>query len=284
MKIYFNGFWGGFLERTDPVHVGFFLELFTKVFGVSCEIGCLNESDILCESMFGDSVLNEKKWSKKMYYLGEPTKNAKNTSQYDIALWGERNHANIVNCPLFIPFLHCANKLTSPGKNVSQVPHNSVVAIITNPTGQIRNSLLNAIEASGIQIIYAGSYKNNIGYKIPGVYGDEGFLNFVSRFKFVISMENTSEDTYITEKICTGFLAGSIPIYWGSPRITDYFNKDRIIIMDPTNPDDAIQKIKYLDSNPTEWLSMVNQPVYTEGHPSRSLDDIAHDCKALLHI
>jgi hypothetical protein len=285
MKIYFNAFWGGFLERTDPVHVGFFLELFTRVFDKPCESGSLEESDILCESMFGESALTKKKWSTTLYYLGESNKKAKiDTSRYSAVLWGERNHANIVNCPHFLSFLHSANKLDAPGRKVTQVPANSVVAIITNPTGEIRNSLLNAIEAAGIQIIYAGSYKNNIGYKIPGVYGDEGFLKFVSQFKFVIAMENTGEDTYITEKICTGFLAGSIPIYWGSPRITDYFNKDRIIVIDPANPGEAIQEIKDLDANPAKWLSMVNQPVYTGGSLSRSLDDISRDCKAVLHL
>lgn len=46
---------------------------------------------------------------------------------------------------------------------------------------------------------------------------------------FSIVIENSISDIYFTEKIIDCFNTGTIPIYWGTPRISDYFNKDGII-------------------------------------------------------
>lgn len=281
MKIYCNAFWGGFLEYTDPVHVGFFIELLSKVFDEPCSIGNIDESDILLESMFGTSILHTKAWKKTIYFLGE-RRQPICYDNYDIVLCCERNNKNIVNCPLFIPFLYCRNSIEEIQKIVTEVPRNDIVAIITNPTATIRNSLIERIEAENIPIIFAGSYRNNIGVKLPGVYCDEGYINFIKQFKFIISMENTNEGTYITEKICSGFLANIIPIYWGTKQVFNYFNSERFIYMDDKNPDDAIQKIKYV-SDPQRWLTTVNKPVFHGGTLWRTIDDIARDCKTVLH-
>ena len=50
MKVYFNGWYGGFFEKTNPgLHVQFFLDLFKNVYNQDCEVGTLEESSILCE-------------------------------------------------------------------------------------------------------------------------------------------------------------------------------------------------------------------------------------------
>ena len=50
MKILFNGWFGGFIDKTNPgLHVDFFLELFEKIYKDKCEIGTLENSEILCE-------------------------------------------------------------------------------------------------------------------------------------------------------------------------------------------------------------------------------------------
>ena len=81
-----------------------------------------------------------------------------------------------------------------------------------------------------MHVTYAGRYKNNIGGLLIWDYNKPEFHNYVSQFKFIISMENTRYETGITEKITHGMLAQTIPIYWGSPRVNDYFNKDRFNI------------------------------------------------------
>lgn len=51
-------------------------------------------------------------------------------------------------------------------------------------------------------------------------------------YMFSIIMENDKYDTYFTEKITDCFATGTVPIYYGSKSIGDYFNRDGIIFLD----------------------------------------------------
>lgn len=46
---------------------------------------------------------------------------------------------------------------------------------------------------------------------------------------FHITIENSSHDNYFTEKIIDCFMSYTIPIYWGSPNIAEYFDQNGII-------------------------------------------------------
>lgn len=48
-------------------------------------------------------------------------------------------------------------------------------------------------------------------------------------YKFSITIENSIQPGYWTEKIIDCFNTKTIPIYWGSDNISDYFNSDGII-------------------------------------------------------
>lgn len=57
-------------------------------------------------------------------------------------------------------------------------------------------------------------------------------------YYFSIAIENGKYDTYFTEKILDCFATGTIPIYYGTEKISEYFNKDGIIFLDDSfNPD-----------------------------------------------
>lgn len=45
------------------------------------------------------------------------------------------------------------------------------------------------------------------------------FLKFLSKYKFTIAVENAKCDDYITEKLWRALIVGSVPVYFGSPRI-----------------------------------------------------------------
>jgi len=51
----------------------------------------------------------------------------------------------------------------------------------------------------------------------------------ISRFKFVLCFENCVFPGYVTEKVFDCFLAGSVPVYWGAPDITDYIPRETFI-------------------------------------------------------
>jgi hypothetical protein len=50
-----------------------------------------------------------------------------------------------------------------------------------------------------------------------------------SRFLFSIDMDNASLEGYITEKLFTGLIAGTVPIYFGAPDVARWVNPRRII-------------------------------------------------------
>lgn len=289
MKIYFNGWFSGFLDKKNPgVQVNFFIDLFKLVYKENCEIGNIEESDILCEFDMllscNGTLIKYKQWKHTYLFNGESTMRC-DPNKYDVVLWGERNYNNIINVPLFIPYLYTNNfvdKLVEP-KMITSVPSNDVCVIISNPRGDIRNDFLRKLEKN-FKITYAGSYKNNIGGNIPHPYNSNEFRETISKFKFIISMENSRNDTYITEKIIHGLLANTIPVYWGSTRIFDYFNQNRFLYLENENMiDNVIGKMKELTENADQWLKMVNHFNFINNKLERTIEVIANDIRCIIN-
>ena len=65
-------------------------------------------------------------------------------------------------------------------------------------------------------------------------------------YMFSIVMENSSYDDYWTEKITDCFVAGTIPVYWGSPNIGKHFNIDGIIVFDDKFDMNILTKETYM--------------------------------------
>ena len=84
----------------------------------------------------------------------------------------------------------------------------------------------------------AEKWKNNVDL-YGGVLNSERFgyeykpwgdkSKALNKYMFSIVIENDKYPTYFTEKLTDCFATGTIPIYWGTPDIGDYFNKDGII-------------------------------------------------------
>ena len=287
MKLFSYGFWSGFIDKTNPVNISFFIDLFKKIFQTDIELGSFEDSEILLETIFCDkTVLFEKKWEYTFLFSGESRLNQWH-KHYNCILYGEKNHDNIINVPLFIPFLHCSNKIDRLVKNNNtnnNYPDKNICAIISNSCGAERNYFLEQLDKK-ITIDYAGGYKTNVP-KIEAMYNTQEFIEFVSQYKFIITMENSRGETYITEKITHGFNAGTIPIYWGSLNICDYFNNDRFFylknINDKIEINDIINKIVELVSNKDKYIEIVNKEVYNNNKLERNVDTIANDIKNLL--
>jgi hypothetical protein len=60
-------------------------------------------------------------------------------------------------------------------------------------------------------------------------------LNALKDFQFHVCIENFKNDSYFTEKIIDCFATGTIPIYWGSNKISNIFNTNGIIEIDDYN-------------------------------------------------
>lgn len=287
--IYFNGFWSGFFERTNPVHVQFFVDLMKKVYNDdNIQLGTLETADVLIENTQANpSLRTTKQWRHTFLFSGESYIRA-DRDQYSCVLFGNRNHGNTVNVPLYVPYIACSHTASMihsnhPPHHVTAVPTNDVLVIISNPGGGVRNAFLDALDKSGLTITYAGNYKNNIGGPFTPQYNTHEFRDYVKQFKFMIAMENSHEETYITEKIIQPILSGSIPVYWGSNRVLDYFNEQRILRLPDGHPDSITTLIHRMRTmTNTEWLQRVNARPFTVFGTQYTSDMIAKHVRALL--
>ncbi|XP_046959313.1 alpha-(1,3)-fucosyltransferase 10 [Vanessa cardui] len=80
---------------------------------------------------------------------------------------------------------------------------------------------------------------------------DDDFLNYISRYKFVLAIENGVCDDYVTEKFWRAIKIGTVPIYFGSPTIKDWLpnNKSAILLEDFPTPKIMSEHLKKLLNN-----------------------------------
>lgn len=88
-----------------------------------------------------------------------------------------------------------------------------------------------------------------------------GKVNFIRNYKFTIAFENSLMDGYTTEKLVQPLMAGSIPIYYGNPMVTEEFNHKAFIDCNAFDNDfDAvIEEVKLIDNDPELAKYMILQ-------------------------
>jgi len=117
-----------------------------------------------------------------------------------------------------------------------------------------------------------GLFKNNIGYTIPR--GGFPKHDFLLPYKFNICWENKSIPGYTTEKIVDAVWARCIPIYWGSPRVGEEFNKASFLDRHDFDSDEAlIDRILEIDADDTQWEAMMREPFFFNDTPNRYYSD-----------
>ena len=100
---------------------------------------------------------------------------------------------------------------------------------------------------------------------MPKIYATqktwEAKLSFLKDYKFTIAFENRTSSVYVSEKIEHAFAVGSIPIYWGNPNITDYYNPAAFInCRDYASFDEVIERVIETDNNPKLYEEYMNAP------------------------
>lgn len=89
-----------------------------------------------------------------------------------------------------------------------------------------------------------GKFRNNIGGPVKDKF------DFLSHYKFNLAFENSEVEGYTTEKITDAFYAGTVPIYWGNPKVQLDFNPDAFInINDFASIDEAVEYIRKVDED-----------------------------------
>ncbi|MFP4133948.1 MAG: glycosyltransferase family 10 domain-containing protein [Halothece sp.] len=66
----------------------------------------------------------------------------------------------------------------------------------------------------------------------------------IAPYKYHLTLENGQHPHYWSEKLADAYLGWCMPIYVGAPNILDYFEPESLIIIDPNDPEKAIQQIE----------------------------------------
>jgi hypothetical protein len=105
------------------------------------------------------------------------------------------------------------------------------------------------------QVDSGGKYLNNIGGPVANK------MDFISKYKFVISFENSSHPGYTTEKLIEPMFVNSIPIYWGNSQVGKDFNTRSFIHVNQyVSYEEVIKRIIELDQNDDAYLQMATEP------------------------
>ena len=285
MKVHFNAFWDGFLEKTNQNHCDFFLELLKRVFKEECTVGTFEDSDILVESLFGKSIAKQRDWRYKIQFSGETVK-VDNSDDQD-ALLGTADYPKSVNCPLFVSQTWCtcpSVHYAFPPKTEAIIPPiQAVLVLITNPTSEKRTRVLDRLHAANIPVAYAGGFRQNVP-RLLCQQGTPEFHDQVKECRFIASFENETMDHQITEKMLHGLNAGIMPIYWGCKKITEYFNEKRFINVKDHESDDWIKELIHLFTDNDAYRKKLKETVYENGTCKVTIDTVAEDLRKMLSV
>lgn len=135
----------------------------------------------------------------------------------------------------------------------------------SNPIHEREELYTKFVEKAGINncIAMGNCYGNFIETqkKISGSFQDPQIIKNYSNCKFILAMENSKGDGYITEKIINAYYSGAIPIYWGSKNINELFNKDAFINVDNFQTfDDCVNYVLNLSDEQRKII--LEQPFY----------------------
>lgn len=101
------------------------------------------------------------------------------------------------------------------------------------PGHKLRMNFKNFLQEQNFDFDLFGRGFNQIEDKFNGIFP----------FKYSIAIENDACDDYWTEKIADCFLSYSVPIYFGAKKITKYFPKESMILINPENPQESLDII-----------------------------------------
>lgn len=125
-----------------------------------------------------------------------------------------------------------------------------------NGASEYRNSMFHMLNEYK-PIMSGGPLFNNIGGVLPRDVKSK--IDFFRQCRFSLCFENSSYPGYCTEKIMHGFIAKTVPIYWGSPTVTMDFQEGSFISRhDFISDNEFIDAIIKIDQDPSTWEIIAN--------------------------
>lgn len=97
---------------------------------------------------------------------------------------------------------------------------------------------------------------------------ESGKMKALQDYYFSFAFENDNYDAIFCEKITDCFATGTIPIFWGTPSISDYFDKDGILVFDENfnfndlTPDFYYSKLESVKNNLEMCIDLISSEDY----------------------
>lgn len=232
-------------------------------------------------STFGNTPLKNN--TINIQFSGESY--CRDTTKFDLNLIHRKTDVEnkIVFFPLFMSIVYKDKLLDKlKGRNRYGFPKKSkfCLFVVSNGNGKIRNDFFNNLN-SVKKVDSCGSHLNNTGVYAPRDI--ESYLAFISQYKFMICFENLSQDYYLTEKLAYAYAGNTIPIYYGAPQVTHWFDMNSFFyISNQSDFKSTIDKILYLDQNHEKYMNMWQKPLFNTVPDELSLPKIVEKSKYVL--
>lgn len=249
IKIAYSDFWDGF--KADD-------NLFTDLLSEMYDVELSDQPDYLFYSVFGNEHLKYDNCIR-IFYTGEnqaPDFNICDYAMgYDHISFGDR----YLRMPIYVHYTDKMEKMEVKHLRIDSEADSGRDGFCSfvysnNSASQERNIFFEKLSAYR-QVASGGRFMNNVG----GPVADK--LEFQGKYKFSIAFENTSHPGYTTEKIVDSFAAGTIPIYWGDPRIAETFNTGAFVnCHDYASLDDVVEAVKKIDQDDSLYRRMLHTP------------------------
>lgn len=112
-----------------------------------------------------------------------------------------------------------------------------------------------------------GAVLNNVGGRVADK------LAFIKKYKFNIAFENASFPGYVTEKLIEAKQAGTVPVYWGNPRIAEEMNPNSFINYHEYNSfKKLLDKVIEVDRDDELYKTYLQQPLFYNNQPNEYLN------------
>ena len=126
---------------------------------------------------------------------------------------------------------------------------------------QLRHQVVNVIKEKKLPIDVLGRAYQPFEHKWEGLIP----------YKYSVVIENNSELHYFSEKLLDAFMCNTIPIYWGAPNISDYFDIDGMIVCHNLE-----QLVEAIDNLPVEIKSDTELAMARNRETAESYGDLNH--------
>ncbi|RIB13650.1 Glycosyltransferase Family 10 protein [Gigaspora rosea] len=144
--------------------------------------------------------------------------------------------------------------------NITKLSQNSTfISFIASHWTEFRGTFIKNLQTH-IPVASFGKVYQNTNWEIYPECKNLGFFELkncvISKYPFYLSIENSQEEDYTTEKLWDVFNLGVVPVIWGAPNTRSYLPhpNSAIFIEDFPDTEALANYLKYLVKNETAYL------------------------------